>query len=127
MKYELVEYSKTDDTCRFKITGRVRRRKARYPRVYTALDLLPLSDDLDGARFAVEHYIEHLEQIDSLPTAIIVGDNPQLAGVVQDYLGSSNMFKGELDEFFSIEDLKIDNAEDYGSNPKTILITTVTE
>ena len=125
MKYELVEYNLDEDTCRFKITGRERKRKPKGDKTFTALDLTPLSEDPVGARLCLEHFVEHLEQIELLPTRIMVGNNDKLKALVDDYLLDMSGLKGEYNNDSFIEDLLIENPEDYEGNGANILVTMV--
>ena len=125
MKFDLVEYNLEEDTCRFRITGRERKRKPKGNKTFTALDLTPLSADLVGARLCLEHFIEHLEQIDLLPTRIMVGKDPQLKTLVEEYLSTMSGLKGEYNNDSFVEDLLIENPEDYEGNEANILVTMV--
>lgn len=127
MKFDLVEYNQTEDTCRFIITGRERRRKPAGSKTFTALDLTPLSNDLDGARFGLEHYLDHMEQIDLMPTRIIVGDSDALLGVVNDVIGEDKRFSGEFNKESFIDDLKTENIEGYDQDVGNVLVTIVPE
>ena len=125
MKFDLVEYNLEEDTCRFRITGRERKRKPKGNKTFTALDLTPLSANLAGARLCLEHFIEHLEQTDLLPTRIMIGKDSQLKALVEEYLSTMSGLKGEYNNDSFIEDLLIENPEDYEGNEANILVTMV--
>ena len=62
---------------------------------------------------------------DRLPTRIMVGNNDKLKALVDDYLLDMSGRKGEYNNDSFIEDLLIENPEDYEGNGANVLVTMV--